>query len=303
MLYRDTWGVAHIYAPTVAAGLYAQGWAQAEDRPEQLLLNLKMGMGEFASVVGEAGVETDLRSHLWDHYGAAKSRFEELRPEVREHLEAFVAGINDWYAAHPDDVPAWWGDRKVDPYMVVAFGRLFVYNWSIDEVYGDLERGGIEPGIQSRPARLEPVRDRARTFRREGGDPRHRSASVVGRPVALLGVPHPRRRRSWGAGRSSPARRTSATATTDGGLGDDHGRARHRGRLRAHARPADPSRYRYDGEWRSLTTREVTIAVRDQAAPAAAIRQPLWFSHHGPIIATLPARPTRRRPRTPTSST
>src|SRR5262245_26792383 len=139
VLYRDTWGVPHIYTPSIAAGLYAQGWAQAEDRPEQLLLNLKMGMGEFASVVGEAGVETDLRSHLWDHYGVAKAHFETLLPEVREHLEAFVAGINDWYTAHPADVPAWWGERKVDPYMVVAFGRLFVYNWSIDEVYGDLE--------------------------------------------------------------------------------------------------------------------------------------------------------------------
>ena len=65
VLYRDTWGVRHIYASSIAAGLYAQGWAQAEDRPEQLLLNLKMGMGELASVVGEAGVQTDLRSHLW----------------------------------------------------------------------------------------------------------------------------------------------------------------------------------------------------------------------------------------------
>ena len=31
VIYRDTWGVPHIYAPTVEAGLYAQGWAQAED--------------------------------------------------------------------------------------------------------------------------------------------------------------------------------------------------------------------------------------------------------------------------------
>jgi penicillin amidase len=31
-LYRDTWGVPHVYADTEAAGYYALGYAQAEDR-------------------------------------------------------------------------------------------------------------------------------------------------------------------------------------------------------------------------------------------------------------------------------
>jgi acyl-homoserine lactone acylase PvdQ len=181
VLYRDTWGVPHIYAPTVAAGLYAQGWAQAEDRPQQLLLNLMMGLGEFASVVGESGIEVDVRSHLWDHLGMAKRGFAELPSEIREHLEAYVAGINDWYAAHPEDVPEWWHDRKVDPYMVVAFSRLFVYNWSIDE-----RRRRSSPSIH--------------TWR---GTVRRGSGSSASMPASW-----------WGAGRCSPARRTWATDTT-----------------------------------------------------------------------------------------
>ena len=31
-IYRDDYGVPHIYAATHEAGLYASGWAQAEDR-------------------------------------------------------------------------------------------------------------------------------------------------------------------------------------------------------------------------------------------------------------------------------
>ena len=74
-----------------------------------------MGIGELASVVGEHGVEVDLRTRMWDHYAIAKSGFPELRPEVRAGITAFVAGINDYYAAHPDDVPAWWKrGRAVD---------------------------------------------------------------------------------------------------------------------------------------------------------------------------------------------
>ena len=33
----------------------------------------------------------------------------------------------------------------VTPEMVDAFGRMFLYNWSIDEALGDLSRGGIDP--------------------------------------------------------------------------------------------------------------------------------------------------------------
>jgi acyl-homoserine-lactone acylase len=67
VLYRDTWGVAHIYAPTVEGGLYAMGWGQAEDRPEQLLLNLLMGIGEYSSAVGKEGLNVDLRSRMFEH--------------------------------------------------------------------------------------------------------------------------------------------------------------------------------------------------------------------------------------------
>ncbi|MDX1385706.1 MAG: penicillin acylase family protein, partial [Thermoanaerobaculia bacterium] len=59
LVYRDTWGVAHVYAPDVERGLFAQGWAQAEDRPYQLLRNLLMGIGELASVAGPGAVDVD----------------------------------------------------------------------------------------------------------------------------------------------------------------------------------------------------------------------------------------------------
>ncbi|MEK7793726.1 MAG: penicillin acylase family protein, partial [Candidatus Hydrogenedentota bacterium] len=147
VIYRDTWGVAHIYAPTIEAGLYAQGYAIAEDRPELLLTNFMTAIGELASIKGKDAIQSDLRSHMWDHYGMAKALADRNRPEIRSHLQAFAAGINEFYAQHPKDAPEWWGGRRVDEAMIVAFGRLFLFNWSIDEAYGDLERGGIKPGF------------------------------------------------------------------------------------------------------------------------------------------------------------
>ncbi|HEC02668.1 MAG TPA: hypothetical protein ENI81_03935, partial [Phycisphaerales bacterium] len=101
VVYRDTWGVPHIYAPTVEGGLYAMGWAQAQDRPEEMLKNFMRAMGQSATFDGPGAVQSDLVSHLWDHYGTSKRNFLKIRPDIRRQIRAYVEGINDFYAAHP----------------------------------------------------------------------------------------------------------------------------------------------------------------------------------------------------------
>jgi len=49
VVYRDSYGVPHIYAPTVEEGAYAVGYTQAEDRLEELLKNILRGTGEMAA--------------------------------------------------------------------------------------------------------------------------------------------------------------------------------------------------------------------------------------------------------------
>ena len=90
VIYRDTWGVPHIYAPTVEAGFYAMGYAQAEDRPEQLLVNLKIAMGELAEIAGEAQVPQDVIARLFDHYGIARGQWPQASPVIRQRLQAFT---------------------------------------------------------------------------------------------------------------------------------------------------------------------------------------------------------------------
>ena len=46
--YRDTYGVPHIYSESAEAGFYAVGYAQAEDRLEELLKNYLRATGEMA---------------------------------------------------------------------------------------------------------------------------------------------------------------------------------------------------------------------------------------------------------------
>ena len=127
VVYRDTWGVPHIYAPTIADGLFAMGYAQAEDRPQQLLQNFLIAKGEISSIAGPSTVPSDLRSQMFDHYGAGRRGFSDLSDVMRAEVQAFADGINAFYDHHPEDVPPWWGARRVDAAMVLAFGRLFLY--------------------------------------------------------------------------------------------------------------------------------------------------------------------------------
>jgi len=281
VVYRDTWGVPHLYAPTVEAGLYAMGWAQAQDRPAALLENLMRALGESARFEGSGGVMTDVIVRMFDHYGEAKRRADVLRPDVRTHLRAFVRGVNDFYEAHPDDVPAYWGDRPVDEYMVIAFGRLFLYSWSIDDALSELKAGGVRPGFDqtsrgSNQWTVAPQRSaegaaillidphlswwgpsRFWEFRIHAGELRGSGVTLAGFPY--IGLGH-NENVAWAMTTGGPDTADIYVLTLD---------------------PDNPARYRYDGEWRDMTARDVSIGLPNGQSKDFT----LYASHHGPIIA------------------
>jgi acyl-homoserine-lactone acylase len=281
VIYRDTWGVPHIYAPTVEGGLYAMGWAQAEDRPEELLKNYMRAMGESAKFDGPAGVESDMIALLWDNYGTSKRNFDRIRPEIREQIRAYARGVNDFYAAHASDMPAFWGGRRVDEYMVVAFFRFFLYGWSVGQVFDDLRAGGIQPGFDevsrgSNQWAVSPGRSAEKAailcidphlswwgisrfweFRIQAGE-------LDGSGFTLPGGPY------IGLGHNAHV----AWAMTTGGpdTADVY---------ELTLKSDDPTKYLYDGQWRTLSRCEATIEVK--GAPAQKVT--IWSSHHGPIVA------------------
>lgn len=280
VLYRDTWGVAHIYAPTVEDGLYAQGYAQAQDRPEQLLANFKMALGEYSEVVGEPGIPVSLLSRMFDHAGNAEAALAKASPVARGRVQAFADGINAWYAAHPGDVPDWWRHEAVTAVMVDAFGRMFLNNWSIDEAIGDLQRGGVTPTfVQS--ARGSNQWAIAPTRSANGHamlliDPhlswwgpsrfwemRVHAGEWQGSGVGLAGSPY------IGLGHNA----AMAWAMTTGGPDtadvyvltlNDAG-----------------THYRYESAWRPLRKEPVTLRMPDGSERAVTLE----YSHHGPILA------------------
>ena len=105
VVYRDEYGVPHIYAPAGEGGAYAIGWTQAEDRLDEMLKNFLRGTGEMAAAFGPAEFNGDLQARLWQHHDIAKKNLHRVRPEVRRHLAAFVRGVNDYLASHKNEIP------------------------------------------------------------------------------------------------------------------------------------------------------------------------------------------------------
>jgi len=282
VIYRDQWGVAHIYAPDAEAGSYAVGWGQAEDRPEELLKNFLRAMGEGASVDGPAALQSDLIARMFDHYGVAQRNLQQLSDRSRVLTEAYVRGVNDFYRAHPQDLPAWWKDRSVDSAMVVAFGRMFLYSWSISDGFQDLARAGIEPGFAkvlraSNEMAVSPGRSAEKAailvidphlswwgpsrfweFRIHAGE-------WVGSGFTLAGFP------TIGLGHNQHV----AWAMTTGGpdTADIY---------ELTLKPDDPGKYFYDGVWKDLTSREVALKVAGVGSRSIRIQD----SHYGPVVAT-----------------
>jgi acyl-homoserine-lactone acylase len=281
VVYRDTWGVPHIYAPTVEAGLFAMGWAQAQDRPEELLKNMLRGVGELASVEGPKALDSDRVALMWNLYSGSKAMADKIRPEVRRHTQVFVQGINSYYENHPEDLPAWWGKRQVDEFMVTAFSRLFLQSWSFDDGLRDLKRAGIAPGIElisrgsnqfaiapSRSAVGAPILLSDTHLPWQGAfhfwEFRIHAGGLRGSGFTLAGVPY------IGLGHNENV----AWAMTTGG--PDTADA-----YELKLEGENPTKYLYDGQWKELKKREYRVLVK--GAEEQIIR--FYDSHHGPLAA------------------
>ena len=99
-LYRDEWGVPHVYAETPRALAFAFGYAQAEDHLEAMLLAYRSANGRAAEVLGEAYAKQDEFALMMCHARLAREAFDAADPTTKELCAGFALGVNAWIAEH-----------------------------------------------------------------------------------------------------------------------------------------------------------------------------------------------------------
>jgi penicillin amidase len=104
-VWRDEWGVAHIYAETQDDLFFAQGFVSAQDRLWQMDLWRRVGEGKLAEVLGPTALERDRFARLVRYRGDMKAEYESYAPDARQIIEAFVRGVNAQIALSKDRLP------------------------------------------------------------------------------------------------------------------------------------------------------------------------------------------------------
>lgn len=107
VLYRDEWGVPHIFADNTRAMAFAFGYAQAQDHLEPMLLAYRYALGRAAEVVGAEAAEVDRLAVRLNHAGLAHEAYFNADPVTRDLCEGFALGVNTWITEHPEMAPPW----------------------------------------------------------------------------------------------------------------------------------------------------------------------------------------------------
>ena len=91
---RDSFGVPHIDAESIADAAFALGFVHAQDRGWQLELSRRVAMGRIAEFAGPDGLAADRFVRRLGLYRAAQAEERTLGGQARAVLDAYAAGVN-----------------------------------------------------------------------------------------------------------------------------------------------------------------------------------------------------------------
>lgn len=298
-ILRDTSGVPHVFGKTDADAAFGLGYAQAEDDFETLQDVLLAARGKLASVRGPDAAPIDYLVQLLRVWDTVDARYEsDLAPETRAICEAYAEGVNAYAARHPEQAvaglyPATGRD------LVAGFVFKMPFFFFLDEVLKELFEAGDAPPTSARNAvaaaaeflhmdhvvgsnafAVAPRRSAdgatrliVNSHQPWEGPVAWYEAHVVseqgwnmvggtfpGAPVVLLGH---NRDLGWGSTLNEPDLIDLYRLETD---------------------PANPDRYRFDGEWRDLEVRDAAIEVKLVGPLHWTFHEKALWSVQGPVL-------------------
>ncbi len=123
-IYRDSYGVPHVFGESDEAATFGFGYAQAEDNFARLEDNYIRAIGRRAEVDGGAGFADDRLNHLLRVPQTAQAEYRRLAPHERALVDGFAAGINRWLQQHPEAPRLL---HRIEPWYPLALIRYLYY--------------------------------------------------------------------------------------------------------------------------------------------------------------------------------
>jgi penicillin amidase len=104
-IYRDPYGVPHIFAATTDDAARALGYVHASERLFQMEMQRRAGQGRLSEVIGDSMLDVDKFVRTMGFYHLAESSFAALSPEAQRYFQAYADGVNAWLSEHPHSLP------------------------------------------------------------------------------------------------------------------------------------------------------------------------------------------------------
>lgn len=131
-IYRDQWGIPHIYGKTDADAVFGLLYAQCEDDFARVEMNYIEKLGRMSEVKGEKELAYDLYIKLLVDEKEAKEEYKTSPPWLKKLLNAYADGINYYLLKHPE----------VKPRLITHFEPWFPLLWT-DGSIGAISTGDV----------------------------------------------------------------------------------------------------------------------------------------------------------------
>ena len=292
-IYRDSFGVPHVFGRTDAAAVFGFAYAQAEDNFYRLERNYIYSVGRSAEVYGSSGIRRDQINRALEIPRLAQEEYRRLPPQIRALVDAYADGLNFYLARHPDLTPQLL--RKFEPWHPLAFIRYNYYQNGFlfsTGIHGDSVRlarasRGVESSTGSNGWAINPSRSatghamlfinphlpffgtgqvyEGHVHSDEGWD--FTGYTRLGFPLPYVGH---NAHLGWVSTDNAADQADSYIETFD--------------------HPTNPQAYRYGSDYRTATVWRDSIRVKTENGMETRILT-LRKTHHGPLLGSMNGKP------------
>ncbi len=157
-IYRDSWGVPHIYAKNEDDLFFAQGYVQAQDRLWQMETHRRLAAGTLSEIFGESTLDMDKFSRAAGLRRVAAETCSAMDQSTFKVLTDYAAGVNTFIRTNSDSLPvefAILGFKPADwdPVDSMSVSELISWdlskNWEVELLRGRLvQKFGAEKAGQ-----------------------------------------------------------------------------------------------------------------------------------------------------------
>src|ERR671927_1374667 len=124
-IYRDIYGVPHVFGRTDSSTVFGFAYAQAEDNFWRVEENFIHALGRASELYGEKSLEEDRLNRALEIPRLAREEYARLDAHMRSLCDGFAAGFNYYLERHPEVRPRLL--TKIEPWYTLAFIRYNYY--------------------------------------------------------------------------------------------------------------------------------------------------------------------------------